>query len=58
MQDRSPPTRQIFLLRTAGPYIWVQKGHLIRVHPMSALPPKADIDRHEGHRLFRANSQD
>jgi hypothetical protein len=21
MQDRSPPTRQIFLLRTAGPYI-------------------------------------
>ena len=23
MQDRSPPTRQIFLLRTAGPYIWV-----------------------------------
>jgi hypothetical protein len=29
MQDRSPPTRQIFLLRTAGPYIWVKSGHWI-----------------------------
>jgi hypothetical protein len=27
MQDRSPPTRQIFLLRTAGPYIWVKSRH-------------------------------
>jgi hypothetical protein len=27
MQDRSPPTLQIFLLRTAGPYIWVIIGH-------------------------------
>ena len=25
--DRSPPTRQIFLLRTAEPYIWVRSGH-------------------------------
>jgi hypothetical protein len=25
MQDRSPPVK-IFLLRTAGPYIWVKSG--------------------------------
>ena len=30
MQDRSPPTRQIFLLRTAGPYIWVKSGHFAK----------------------------
>jgi hypothetical protein len=45
MQDRSPPTLQIFLLRTAGPYIWVKSGHRIGRPLMSALPPKADIAR-------------
>jgi hypothetical protein len=27
MQDRSTPARRIFLLRTAGPYIWVKTRH-------------------------------
>src|SRR5262249_50844500 len=42
MQDRSPPTRQIFLLRTAGPYIG-SKAESMHVRAMSALLPKADI---------------
>src|SRR6516225_10642964 len=29
MQDRSPPTHRIFLLRTAGPYIWVKSRHRV-----------------------------
>jgi hypothetical protein len=45
MQDRSTPARRIFLLRTAGPYIWVKSKHRAEI-AMSALPPKADIVRH------------
>jgi len=35
MQDRSPPTREVLLQRTAGPYIWVS---LDRDEPPLAPP--------------------
>ena len=42
MQDRSPPTRQIFLLRTAGPYIGSEAD--IGVSPRHVrFTPIADI---------------
>jgi hypothetical protein len=53
MQDRSPPTRQIFLLRTAGPYS--QKRTLGHDQIMSALAPRADIAESDWHVRFVAD---
>ena len=52
-----PPVFKIFdLAQIAGGFR--DERRPARCLLMSALPPKADIDRHEGHRLFPANSQD
>ena len=59
MQDRSPPTRQIFLLRTAGPYIG-SKADIRHRQANVRLPPKADMVQHyviENARLFEAEQQ-
>jgi hypothetical protein len=43
MQDRTPPLNEIFLHRTAGPYIWVMSERTHTEHIWSELPPIADI---------------
>ncbi len=44
MQDRRRQFDEIFLQRTAGPYIG-SLGDIDGHKPMSALPPKADVGR-------------
>jgi hypothetical protein len=43
MQDRIIKLVEIFLHRTAGPYIWVKNGTTHREHMLSELPSIADI---------------
>src|SRR6516225_9419553 len=44
MQDRSPPTHRIFLLRTAGPYIWVISGHWRKSGRCPLYPQKRTLE--------------
>ena len=48
MQDRSPPTRQIFLLRTAGPYIWVKSRHRSMSAGRPLYPQKRTLELTRG----------
>ena len=45
MQDRRRQFDEIFLQRTAGPYIWVKRRNTRSEHIWSALPLKADSSR-------------
>jgi len=46
------PLDEVLLQCTAGPYIWVKSGNTQNEHILSALPPKADIDRRDAHLRF------
>ncbi len=52
MQDRSPPTHRIFLLRHGRTIHLGQKRTLANIMSMSALPPKADIVQSDCHVRF------
>jgi len=43
MQNRLPPAHEIFLQRTAGPYIRVKRRNTRTEQMSTALPPRTDI---------------
>jgi len=52
MQDRHRQFDEIFLQRTAGPYIWVKAGKAHCEDMFSALPLSADIAQRSRHIRF------
>jgi hypothetical protein len=51
MQDRPPPFVEIFLLRTAGPYMWVIFDRFREFAPCPFIPVRPEGAKHQWRKI-------